>query len=173
MSDKKVKVLLSVAVTYGGVDYPAGEQLLPEDVAKAAKKKKLGTIAGEESEESKDFTPLSIEETMERFGKGDSSDEVFQSLKFHQKTIVEGGIKGGKSRAELDAENSNQSSGSQTNSEESGTKFGEYPDDFPMAQVLHGLGVKFADVQKMSREELINLKGIGEKSADAILVYGK
>lgn len=58
-------------------------------------------------------------------------------------------------------------------SQPAGSETGEFPDDFPMAQVLHGLGLKYEEVSKMNRDDLIALKGIGEKSADAILAYGK
>lgn len=47
----------------------------------------------------------------------------------------------------------------------------DLPADFPMREVLRGLGLNLADVQKLDLERLMKLDGIGEKSADKILKY--
>lgn len=155
-SEKKVKVILSRAVTFKGIDYPAGEQELPEDAANLAVKKKLGKIAGE-SDGSQDsgFTPLSVEETMERFQKMDFSDEVMKSMQFHKEALVD---KFGPPNLFEDDENSSKG----------------LPEDFPMRHVFTDLGFKsVAEVQAKTREQLIDLNGIGEATADKALAYGK
>lgn len=48
------------------------------------------------------------------------------------------------------------------------------PEDFPMRHVFDTAGFKsVAEVQAKSREELIALDGIAEKTADKVLAYGK
>lgn len=74
---------------------------------------------------------------------------------------------------ELAALDEKPSSNKEKSSGEKEKSYGNYPDDFPMAQILHGLNIKFEDAAKMTREELIGLEGIGDKSADKILAYGK
>lgn len=47
------------------------------------------------------------------------------------------------------------------------------PEDFPMRHVFEREGFKsVAEVQSKSREELTDINGIGEKTADAALRYG-
>ena len=47
-----------------------------------------------------------------------------------------------------------------------------YPDNFPGRTVLEKAGVKSAaDAQKLTREALIEIRGIGADTADAILSY--
>lgn len=45
------------------------------------------------------------------------------------------------------------------------------PEDFPARELLQGADLTLPEVQKMSREDLLSIKGIGEKTADAILNY--
>lgn len=47
----------------------------------------------------------------------------------------------------------------------------DYPEGFPFADVLQKNGYTHADAIALSREQLVELKGIGEKSADAILAF--
>lgn len=50
----------------------------------------------------------------------------------------------------------------------------DLPDDFPGRDVLIGLGVASLDaVDKMDKAALVELKGIGDKTAEAILEYLK
>lgn len=55
-----------------------------------------------------------------------------------------------------------------TQSEETET---DYPEDFPAADVLTELGITHEEVLLLTREQLIDLKGIGPKTADAILAF--
>ena len=48
-----------------------------------------------------------------------------------------------------------------------------YPDDFPGRKALVKLGKTYEEVKGMSRDDLIKLNGIAEKTADEILAYGK
>jgi hypothetical protein len=48
-----------------------------------------------------------------------------------------------------------------------------YPDGFPFADVLAKAGYRHQDVLALDRDQLVALKGIGEKSADAILDFSK
>jgi hypothetical protein len=50
---------------------------------------------------------------------------------------------------------------------------GEFPEGFPHAKVLEKLGFSYEEVLAMTREQLIDLKGIGDKGADAILEFGQ
>ena len=153
MSDKKVKVVLAMAVTFKGIDYPSGEQEMPEEAAKLAVKKKLGTISGEAGES--EFTPLSVEETMERFQKMDFSDEVMKSLQFHKDTLA------------------HQFGPPSIPSGDGLTESG-LPEDFPMRRVFEKLGFKTVEeVQAKTLQELIDLDGIAEPSATKALAYGK
>lgn len=152
MAEKKLKVLLEKPATYKGVSYQAGEQELPEAAASAAVRKGLGKIIGGGNKKA-GFKPLSVEETMKRFEAGDSSDEVFESLRFHQAAIVGAGKGEQRSAAKEPA---------------------GLPEDFPMKHVFESFGFKsVAEVHAKTRDELIALKGIAEKTADAALSYGK
>jgi hypothetical protein len=48
-----------------------------------------------------------------------------------------------------------------------------YPGDFPGRKTLVKLGKTYDEVKGMSRDDLIKLNGIAEKTADDILAYGK
>lgn len=48
-----------------------------------------------------------------------------------------------------------------------------FPDEFPARAKFENLGKSFDEVKAMSREDLIALEGIGEKTADDVLAYGK
>lgn len=119
----------------------------------------------QKGETGSEFTPLSREETMERFTKGDSSDIVFQSMKHHQSSFAEDRAKDEADREEW----------LKKAAEEAGKGKSEgLPEDFPMRHVFEGLGFNSVEaIQGKSRDELIALNGIGEKSADAVLAYGK
>lgn len=101
MSDNKQKVALEKAMTWAGINYAPGLNTMPEGAAKYAIKRNFGKAVNFDSEEpvtaetvdvgetEVDSTNvLSLEETMKRFGEGDSSEIVFKSLKFHQQEIV-------------------------------------------------------------------------------------
>lgn len=47
----------------------------------------------------------------------------------------------------------------------------DLPANFPFREILRGLALQTADVEKMSREDLIKLPKIGEVSADKILEF--
>lgn len=46
-----------------------------------------------------------------------------------------------------------------------------YPEDYPNRRAFIKLGLSEIDVRGMDRDELIALKGVGEKGADAVLEY--
>jgi hypothetical protein len=48
-----------------------------------------------------------------------------------------------------------------------------YPDGFPHADKLVDAGLRFADLGGMTAEQLTELKGIGPKSAEEILAFGR
>lgn len=49
----------------------------------------------------------------------------------------------------------------------------EYPEGFPHSKALINAGFKHADVVLFDREALLQIQGIGEKAADAILDHVK
>ena len=186
MTKEKERVVhLNSATTYKQKDYPAGINTVSKEVADLIVRKNLGHIVDGDSieaesaavaaaESGEEFEPLSLEETMKRFQSGDSSDEVFKSLKFHQPAIVEG-MRAGESRRETiektdGAKDKEKSSGG---SEETGDD-SELPKDFPQRHVFINLGFKtLAEVQALTEEKLIELDGIGEATAKKALSYGK
>jgi hypothetical protein len=166
MSEKvNKKVRLTKPMTWAGVNYAPGQNEMPEAAANYAVKRKFGTIAGAGetvAELPEDFTPLPLEETIERMGKGDLSDEFLDSLKVHRAAITEH-AKSGKPLSALLGSEKTQTGGGD-----------ELPEDFPMRHAFDKLGFKsVAEVQAKSREELIALDGIGETTADKALAYGK
>ena len=76
-------------------------------------------------------------------------------------------------QAEAQADTSDeQATGEQTTGNNSNQPETGLPEDFPMKHVFEKSGFKsVAEVQAKTREELIALDGIGEKSADAALAY--
>jgi len=48
-----------------------------------------------------------------------------------------------------------------------------YPEGFPHAEILAKAGFAFEDARLLQKEQLIEIDGIGAKSADAILKFGK
>lgn len=48
-----------------------------------------------------------------------------------------------------------------------------YPDNFPHADVLAKAGYAHADAILLSKEQLVEISGIGPKSADAIIDFSK
>lgn len=47
----------------------------------------------------------------------------------------------------------------------------DFPEDFPARTKLINLGVSYGEIKTLSREKLIELDGIAEKTADDILSY--
>lgn len=50
---------------------------------------------------------------------------------------------------------------------------GEYPNDFPHVDLLTKNGLSYEEAKLLGKEDLTKLDGIGPKSADAILNFGK
>lgn len=48
-----------------------------------------------------------------------------------------------------------------------------YPEGFPSADALAAAGLSFEEVKLLNRDQLVALKGIGGKTADAILEHTK
>jgi len=204
VAEKKTKkIALEKAMSWAGINYAPGINTMPEDAAKYAIKRNFGRGADEAAAaEDEAFTPLSIEETMERFSNGDSSDEVFKSLKFHQQTIVksrgplkedggtgeqqnDGGTSGqsatgGKTDEDLKAESDAKAKAdadAKTESEKGspgGNAAKGLPDSFPMKHVFEKLGLtSVEEIQSMSKEDLVKLDGIADASAEKVLAFGK
>jgi hypothetical protein len=148
--------------------------------------KNLANIIGDAiAAETVDFEPLSIEETMERFGKGDSSDIVFASLRHHQAEIVS--IKPrsiGQSvklpEVSLLVNPSVAVSMIPPAANDLPTKVAPIaeelaiPANFPQRHVFVGLGFKTVEeIQAKTAAELVAMKGIGETLAEKALWYGK
>lgn len=169
MSEKK-QVQLNKPLTWAGENYPAGTVEIPAAAADYAEKKGIGKILKNGSVEkaadvSQSFEPLTIRETVERMNKGDFTDDVLDSMKVHRE-VIEKAAKSGKSLEEFLKENSE---------DDAKTKnITGLPEDFPMRHLFEKLGFKSVEeVQAKSREELIALNGIAEKTADKALNYGK
>ncbi len=106
---------------------------------------------------------------MERFQKGDSSEDVFKSLKFHQSAIVGGGMKSSETGYSPDDKALGKT---KTGEGETGNE--GLPEDFPMRHVFDKLGFKTVeDVQAKSFDDLVALDGIADASATKALAYGK
>lgn len=186
MSEKTKQVQLSKPMTWGGVNYAPGLNEMPAAAVDYAVRKNFGKTDKGSAPVSEDFKPLSLEETMKRFSEGDPSDEVFESLKFHQAEIS-GGMKSGKPRNEtiekvdgVGDEKTDKELGATADenkkavTENKNEGSAELPEDFPMRHVFDKLGFKSVEeVQAKSREELIALNGIAETTADKALAYGK
>lgn len=187
---KQKKVQLSKAFTWGGVNYAPGSVELPEAAAAYAVKRGFGKSGGDSaaSETSAGFKPLSRDETMKRFMEGDSSDEVFESLKFHQQALVEEQNRNkagdGETGINANSKSKDEETGGNSGDSEGGSQSENppagLPEDFPMEHIfskpnkLSETGfTSVADIQKFSREELISIDGIAEKTADKALAYGK
>lgn len=187
MSEKTKKVQLSKPMTWSGVNYAPGLNEMPAAAADYAVRKNFGKTDKGSASVSEDFEPLSLEETMKRFSEGDPSDEVFESLKFHQAKISEGmkpppinnaeKVDGGAVDEKTDKEvgaNADETEKAKAVTENKNEGSAELPEDFPMRHVFSKLGFKSVEeVQAKSREELIALNGIAETTADKALAYGK
>lgn len=126
------------------------------------------TFTGVSGEDGSKF--LSLEETMKRFGEGDSSDIVFASLKHHQATIANERNRGYSPDEKAMKKTGNEGTGKSLPND--GDK--ELPEDFPMRAAFVELGFKtLEEIQKLSKEQLVGLKGIGEATAEKALAYGK
>lgn len=53
------------------------------------------------------------------------------------------------------------------------TAFSTYPENFPSAALLAGAGLTHEEAILLDREQLMEINGVGEKSADAILEFLK
>ncbi len=172
MADRVTKkILLEKAMTWAGVNYAPGLNTMPEAGAKYAEKQKFGKIVGADGS-GVDFELLPLADTLKRFGEGDTSEQVMKSLSFHQEQAAQSG---GAS-----------ASGNQTGTGDSKESDGQnsandgLPEDFPMKHVFEApnkhseTGFKTVEeIQKFSREQLIEIDGIGGTSADKALAYGK
>lgn len=204
MAEEKIKVNLLRFVTFKGVDYKPGVHEVEKDFADRIVRKNLGELTDHPAaSETEDFEPLDLEETMKRFAEGDSSDIVFQSLRFHQPAIAAERRKSQEEseKRRQEAETKLQQSGSQTSGENRQTKTEAdkasektqetkedqekennssantsegIPADFPQRHVFVKLGFKsVAEIQAKTKEDLVALDGIAEPSAEKALRYGK
>jgi hypothetical protein len=64
-----------------------------------------------------------------------------------------------------------QSDDSKDHPDETPNAADEFPENFPSVSVFRKLGLTYADVRLLDRDQLIGLKGIGEKAADAVLDF--
>lgn len=62
-------------------------------------------------------------------------------------------------------------SGESLEGQESPESLESYPEEFPSAEVLAGAGFSYEEALLLDRDQLIEIKGIGPKSADAILEW--
>ncbi len=191
MADKKVKINLAKPATFGGENFAAGVVEVPEAAAAAAVKKGLGEYTDRSSAENSEDI-LSIEETQKRFSEGDLSDQVVASLRHHKEVLF---ANENASVSEQKTANTDKSSGKPSTEDPKNSASGDdgngktkentpaeskLPEDFPMRHIFEKSnklapdGFKtVAEVQSKTRQELIDLDGIAEKSADAALAYGK
>ena len=194
---KKVKVNLLVAVTYAGIDYAEGIHELSEDAAESIVGKNLGEYLDEnvpandpKNQETEEFEPLSVEETMDRFSNGDASEIVFLSLKYHQPLIAErrrqdqleaekrraeaGAMKRAQELSKTESSKTESSTSNEVTEKTKNAPVEELPADFPFRHAFEKLGFKSVEqVQSKTREELIAMDGIAETSVDKALAYGK
>lgn len=161
------QILTAVRGEKGKVFLPGMEA----DLAKAVDQSTLerlkaeGVIDGDwlSFQDADNFLPF--EETMERFQAGDDSSIVFDSLKYWQKQKVA-------DKAKAEAEET----GAETGKPEKGEipPADGLPKDFPAAHVFEKLGFKtVAEIQSLTKDELVGLDGIGDVTAEKALAYGK
>ncbi len=182
MSKKWVRV--KDWVTSRGVDYPPGEHEMPEESAKSIVTKGLGEYVEDGGDKS---NVLPIKETIERMSQGDLSDEVLDSMKVHRDVIQEAQKSGKPLRVFLDELSEKEKSAQKSDDPSSvgdpkdkGKTEDGLPEDFPTKTILEKpnkhseTGFKtVAEVQALTREQLIEIDGIADKTADKILTYGK
>lgn len=125
--------------------------------------------------QAENFEPLSVEETLKRFREMDYSDEVMRSMQFHQETIKAQSGNYQKSE-EQDArtggsEKSRQKENDPPMENNPPVEDDEFPVEFPSRSKFIKADKTFAEVKKMNREQLIEIDGIAEKTADDVLAY--
>ncbi len=150
-----------------------------------------------EAASAADFQPLSVKETLERMSQGDFADEVLDSMKVHRKTIDEAKNSGKSLSTFLDElEEKEKSTGAPDGKPKTEGQKGEgegkaedktgtpkvtgLPEDLPMKHILEkpnkhsatGFNT-VAEIQALTRDQLIEIDGIADKTADKILAYGK
>ncbi len=96
ISEKKFRVMFAANVIISGTCYGKGVYSLTADKAKAAlleggvmSDKDKSDLAKHLDLELQEGSPLSLEETMERFNNMDFSDDVMRSMQYHQDKIKE------------------------------------------------------------------------------------
>lgn len=116
-----------------------------------------GNAVDKTEEAASEFEPLSQEETQRRIEEGDESPEVLKSLAHY---IRQG-------RKELDERRPPP------------VDPNPLPADMPGREVFFGVGLSLEEIQAMATDAdqvkgkaaLVAIKGIGEKTADAVLAY--
>lgn len=134
------------------------------------------TVIGSRGDE---FKPLPLEETMKRFEEFDFSDEVMRSVQFHKDAIknkVGGGLsesdfgrEGGKNSVQPNAGANDSTRDDSTNNRRRDDE--EFPENFPARSKFIKADKTFAEVKTLSREKLIEIDGIAEKTADEVLAF--
>lgn len=135
------------------------------------------TVIGSHGDE---FKPLPLEETMKRFEEFDFSDEVMRSVQFHRDAIKNkvggGGLpesdfgrEGGGSSVEPNTGANDSTKDDSTNNRRRDDE--EFPENFPARSKFIKADKTFAEVKSLSREKLIEIDGIAEKTADEVLAF--
>lgn len=144
--------------------------------------------------DSKEFVPLSAEEAMRRFQEFDFSDEVMRSMQFHKEAIktkvgsvgenaskTKDESNSGKSDSGSRADNSDSSNANSDNTNGANDSDSansndskddeEFPADFPARSKFIKANKTFAEIKTLTREKLIEIDGIAEKTADEVIAY--
>lgn len=174
MSEKTVRISLDKGMTWAGINYAPGLNDLPIAAAASAVKRKFGTLTEDSAsvdDVPEDFQPVEFKEFSERLMKGDGAPEIFESLKFYQpkiKAAYEAGISPAEYIEKEAAESALMKSESKTE-----TDADDFPEGFPSRpkNTLLKLGRTYAEVFKMTREDLIALDGVAATTADEILAF--
>lgn len=132
---------------------------------------------------SSGFVPLPVDETIKRFQEFDFSDEVMRSMQFHKeaiksnvgstaendsKTANDANSDGNGAGAAAAGSSAKDSSNANSNKEDSDE---EFPSDFPARSKFIKADKTFAEVKTLSREKLLEIDGIADKTADDVLSY--
>lgn len=180
MSEKITKkILLEQAMTWAGVNYAPGVNTMPEKGANYAARKKFGKIIGGDGNDV-DFDLLPLADTVKRFGDGDTSEVVLKSIAFHQSLAAEAAERMSVGGNRILGAGNGDGDGDGDGKGVQGNENNGLPEDFPMKHVFEApnkhseTGFKTVEeIQKFSREQLIEIDGIGATSADKALAYGK
>lgn len=107
------------------------------------------------------FQPLSVQETLDAMKKMDFSEPVTRSMTFHGDALKEA------------MKSSNKPGGATGEKKKDPPTSADYPEDFPAygKNALQKLGVTLAEAKAMKHEDLTELDGIADKSADEIIEY--